>query len=92
MQKKKRWVMWPSYFDSRLKRHQGRRVNRKDAIESPTVQMISSALTVMGVEHEIDAGASFPAQWFRKEGRVFVDSTTRKRELLKAICENMKKM
>ncbi len=91
MAKNKRWVVWPSYFDSGLKRNQGRRVNRKDAVESPTVEMISSALTSIGINHEIDADASFPSRWFRKEGRVFVDISMRKRELLKVISDKMKK-
>ncbi len=91
MPKNKRWVVWPSYFDAGLKRNQGRRVNRKDAVESPTVQMISDALKAIGVEHEIDGDAGFPSQWFRKEGRVFVDNKMSKRELLKAICDKMKK-
>lgn len=91
MKKDKRWVVWPSYFDAELKRKQGRRVNRKDAVESPTVQMISGALSAMGVEHEVDDSASYPSRWYRKEGRVFVDSRMRKRELLKSICEKMKK-
>lgn len=91
MQAKGRWVLWPSYLDNRLKRRQGRKVAKKEAVESPTVQMISDALKSLGIEHEVDEAASYPSRWYRKEGRVLVDNSIRKSEILKMVTAEIKK-
>ena len=91
MQAKHRWVLWPSYIDSRLKRNEGRRVTKKEAIESPTVQMMSDALRRLGIEHEVDENASYPSRWYRKEGRILVDNSMKKDEILKKVCGEIRK-
>lgn len=91
MQAKGRWVLWPSYLDSKLKRKQGRRVAKKEGVDSPTVQMISEALKVLGIEHEVDETASYPSRWYRKEGRILVDNSIRKSEILKMVTAELKK-
>lgn len=91
MQAKHRWVLWPSYLDARLKRKEGRRVPKKEAVESPTIQMISDALHSLGIEHEIDEAASYPSRWYRREGRVLVDNSLRKDEILRKICAEIRR-
>ncbi len=91
MQFKNRWVLWPSYIDSRLKRKDGRRVTKKEAVDSPTVQMISEALTALGIEHEVDESASYPSRWYRKEGRVLVRNDMGKKEILRLVSAEIRK-
>lgn len=88
---KNRWVLWPSYIDSRLKRREGRRISRKEAVDSPTVQMISEALRSLGLEHEIDEGASYPSRWYRKEGRVMVENSLKKMEILRKVSAEIRR-
>ncbi|MCL5678589.1 MAG: signal recognition particle protein Srp19 [Candidatus Thermoplasmatota archaeon] len=90
MKKNKQWVLWPSYFDIRLKRKEGRRIPKKSAIESPNIQMISDALKSLGIDHEMDENASYPSQRYRKEGRVFVSSTVKKTEIIKAVSRKLR--
>ncbi len=91
MQVKDRWVLWPSYLDARLKRKQGRRVTKKEAVDSPTVQMISDALRSLGIEHEVDETASYPSRWYKKEGRILVDNSVKKAEMLKMVSSQLRK-
>ncbi|MEM3851797.1 MAG: signal recognition particle subunit SRP19/SEC65 family protein [Methanomassiliicoccales archaeon] len=91
MYAKGKWILWPSYIDAKLKRKEGRRVNRKTAIEAPTVQMMAEALKKLGYECEVDEGASYPARWYRKEGRVIVDAKEPKSHLLKKLCDEIKR-
>jgi signal recognition particle subunit SEC65 len=90
MKRNKQWVLWPSYFDLRLKRKHGRRVPKKAAVESPTVQMIADALKSLGIEHETDENASYPSQRHRKEGRVFVSRAVGKAELIRAVSRKLR--
>jgi len=83
-------VIWPSYIDAKLKRKEGRRVSRKEAIESPTVQLIAEAARRLGYECEVDEQASYPARWYRKEGRVFVEAKEPKIRMLRKICSEIK--
>ncbi len=91
MQVKNRWIIWPAYLDSKLKRKEGRRVIKKEAVDSPTVQMMSEALKSLGIEHEVDEAASFPSRWYRREGRVLVDNRMGKGEILKKLSAEMRK-
>ncbi len=91
MQAKNRWVLWPAYLDIKLKRDQGRRVAKKEAVDSPTVQMISDALRSLAIDHEVDETASFPSRWYKKEGRVLVDNKLGKAEILKMVAAEIRK-
>lgn len=91
MQAKNRWVLWPAYLDMKLKREQGRRVAKKEAVDSPTVQMISDALRSLGIDHEVDEAASFPSRWYKKEGRILVDNKLGKAEILKRVAAEIRR-
>jgi len=60
-------VLWLDYFNKNLKRRQGRKVNRDQAVFDPTVQELSEAAKAAGFqfsEQEVNNGARYP----KKEG------------------------
>jgi len=89
MDQERKFVVWPSYIDSSLKRREGRRINRKEAVDSPTLQQISEALMRLGIEHEADEKASYPSRWYRREGRIFVHASMKKIDALRRIAEEI---
>ena len=68
-------VLWLDYFNKNLKRRQGRKVNRDQAVFDPTVQELSEAAKAAGFqfsEQEVDNGARYPRRSFVKSGYVMV--------------------
>ena len=87
----RRKIVWPSYFDVRLSRANGRRVPKAICVEKPDLSMLSEALQSMNLDFEIQKDSSFPARWWRREGRALVDTDIPKMELLTAIGKELKK-
>lgn len=90
VQVKGKWVIWPSYIDAKLKRREGRRVSRREAVDSPTAEAILDAARKLGYECELDAGAAYPARWYRREGRVFVEAREPKIKVIRKICRQLR--
>jgi len=68
-------VLWLDYFKKNLKRRQGRKVNRDQAVFDPTVQELSEAAKAAGFqfsEQEVNNGARYPRRSFVKSGYVMV--------------------
>lgn len=87
----KRKIIWPSYFDVKLSRADGRRLKKASCIENPDIQKISDALRSLNLKHEVQSDKSFPSRWFKKEGRVLVETDMTKMKLLNAISNKLKK-
>lgn len=87
----RRKIVWPSYFDVRLSRANGRRVPKGICVEKPDIAMLSEALQSMNLDFELQKDKSFPARWWRREGRALVDTDIPKMELLMAIGKELKK-
>ena len=83
-------VLWPSYFNSHLKRSGGRRVPKDLAVENPKLPEIFMAVKSMGLEYEVDYDARYPSHWWREEGRVLVRTDMKKENLLKKVAEIIK--
>ncbi len=79
------WVLWPEYFDRSRPRSQGRKVKKGLAINDPTVDLISSALRSLGLEHKVERDKAYPADWFSKKGRVLVGKTMPKSQLVQKV-------
>jgi len=84
-------VLWPSYFNSHLKRSGGRRVPKDLAVENPKLPEIFMAVKSMGLEYEVDYDARYPSHWWREEGRVLVRTDMKKEALLNAVAEKIKR-
>ncbi len=68
-------VLWLDYFNKNLKRRQGRKVKRDEAVFDPTVQELVEATRAAGFElsdQEINGDARFPRRSFVKSGYVMV--------------------
>ncbi len=83
-------VLWPSYFNSHLKRSSGRRVPKALAVENPKLPEIFSAVKSMGMEYSVEYDVRYPPHWWREEGRVLVSTDMKKQELLKKVGEIIK--
>ncbi|MBN1109226.1 MAG: signal recognition particle subunit SRP19/SEC65 family protein [Methanomassiliicoccales archaeon] len=85
------WVLWPEYFDRSRPRSQGRKIRRDACISDPNVDLISAALSHMGLEHRVERDKSYPANWFSKGGRVLVERTGPKSQLVRKVGEALVK-
>ena len=68
-------VLWLDYFNKNLKRRQGRKVKRDQAVFDPTVQELVEATRAAGFQlsdQEINNDARFPRRSFVKSGYVMV--------------------
>ena len=68
-------VLWLDYFNKNLKRRQGRKVKRDQAVFDPTVQDLVEATRAAGFQlsdQEINNDARFPRRSFVKSGYVMV--------------------
>lgn len=81
------WVLWPEYFDRSRPRSQGRKVKKGTAINDPNVDQLSAALRQLGLQHKIEREKKYPADWFSSEGRVLVEKTMPKSQLVKKVGE-----
>ena len=83
----KAWVLWPEYFDSTLTRASGRKVKKELSVASPTVDMLSKALMRLDIEFKVEADKSYPGDWYAKRGRVLVERSLPKSQLLVKVGE-----
>jgi signal recognition particle subunit SRP19 len=68
-------VLWLDYFNKNLKRRQGRKVKRDQAVFDPTIQELVEATRAAGFqlsEQEVNSDARFPRRSFVKSGYVMV--------------------
>lgn len=68
-------VLWLDYFNKNLKRRQGRKVNREQAVFDPTVQELMEAAKSSGLQfsdQEMNGEARFPRRSFVKSGYLMV--------------------
>ena len=82
-------VVWPEYFDARRSRSQGRRVPKRLAVFNPTTEIITKVLMRLGYEFRIEEDKSYPANWYHKRGRILVENSLPKTELLQTISERL---
>lgn len=83
-------VLWPSYFDLRVSREAGRRVPKREAIETPTANMIFEAVKTLGMDCILELDKSYPRFWYRREGRVLVEPKLTKKELVTKVAAKLK--
>lgn len=87
-------ILWLDYFNKNLKRRQGRKVNREQAIFDPTVQELAEAARAAGLQfsdQEMSGEARFPRRSFVKSGYVMVAKKEgiKKSQMIDAVAEKM---
>ena len=75
-------IIWPVYIDSKKTKHDGRRIPMVDAVSSPKLREISKAAAKLGLNPEVEKTKSYSRSWWEISGRVAVDKTMPKREIL----------
>ncbi len=83
-------VLYPAYFDLARTRDRGRRVAKKWAVDSPTVEEIAKAAKALGLEPQIEADKAYPTSPWRKEGRVLVRADYFKTSILQKVAQRIK--
>lgn len=74
--------IWPVYIDSKKTKHDGRKIPLFDAVETPKLREISRAANKLGLNPEVEKNKSYSKSWWETSGRVTVDKTMPKREIL----------
>lgn len=82
-------LLYPCYFDARLRRSEGRRVAMSLAVDRPANKDVYKAVRRLGLKAASEAG-SHPAFWAQHGGRVRVAYEGSKEELLRKTAEQMK--
>ncbi len=87
-------ILWLDYFNKNLKRRQGRKVKRDQAIFDPTIQELVEAVKTAGfqlADDEINDHARFPRRSFVKSGYVMIAKKegVKKSAVIENIAERM---
>jgi len=84
-------ILYPCYFDAKLKRNEGRRVAHEAAVQTPAIPDIERALASCGVKYRREK-KSHPAWWWRHEGRVIAECEGPKTDLLRKVAGELRKI
>jgi signal recognition particle subunit SRP19 len=87
-------VLWLDYFNKSLKRRQGRKVKRDQAVFDPSVQELVEATRAAGFQlsdQEINIDARFPRRSFVKSGYVMVAKKEgiKKSQIVNAVADKL---
>lgn len=87
-------MLWLDYFNKNLKRRQGRKVNREQAVFDPTVQELADAARAAGLQfsdQEMNSEARFPRRSFVKSGYIMVarKEGMKKSQIIDAVADRM---
>ncbi|MCS7097313.1 MAG: signal recognition particle protein Srp19 [Candidatus Methanomethylicia archaeon] len=85
MSKKRMIVIWPAYLDATLTRSRGRRIPKEIAVSNPTLQEIKEAIKELNLNFIVEEGKKYPKMWFKDKGRILVEKSGRKIEIIKKI-------
>jgi len=83
-----RHIIWLEYFDSELKRSQGRRVPLSSATRAPTLPELNEACKRLNLQPEQQA-ARYPSLPSRESGYVSVAKATPKQALLRKVAREL---
>ncbi len=78
-------IIWPAYIDSKKTKHDGRKISLEYAINTPKLREISRAAKKLGLNPEVEKNKSYSRSWWENSGRVSVDKTMPKREIMMKI-------
>ncbi len=90
MKDESRAIIWPVYLDSTKSRGEGRKIAKKEAVKSPKIREISSAAEKLGMNPQVEKYKSYPSSWWETSGRVIVDRTMPKYEIILKISHLIK--
>lgn len=85
-------IIWPAYLDSKKTKKEGRKIPKKHAVESPTLNEIKKAAERLKLKARVEADKAYPPSWWERSGRVIIEhnSNLKKRKLLLKISKMIK--
>ena len=89
MRKQNKIVLWPVYFDANKTRMEGRRVPRKLATPSPSLDEIQKAMKTIGLLPEVIPDAIHPSSPRQKTGLLIIPKKESKVETLRKIAKEL---
>jgi signal recognition particle subunit SRP19 len=81
-------ILYPCYFDAKLKRNEGRRVTRECAVPAPAIPDIERALASCGIKYRREK-KSHPSWWWKHEGRIVADCGDKKSSVLRKVAAEL---
>lgn len=90
MPAKDKLVVWPLYFEAARSRSEGRMIPLHDAVKEPTIDDVISAALRSGLKPEIEREKKHPKTWADASGRILVQKSQPKSEILRRISKNLK--
>ncbi len=85
-------ILWPTYFDLKKSRDEGRRVPKKLAVEKPNIEDIYKAVKKLGYKARMEVDKSHPSTPTGHEGRVLVEKgSLKKTELISQVARQLSK-
>ena len=91
MSSKKPVVIYPEYFDYRLKRSEGRKVPLSEAVKSPKLEELSVILSNLDCDIQISK-ANYPGNWSKMGGSLKVNVDYSKTQLIHKLGSSLKKL
>ncbi|GIR27913.1 MAG: signal recognition particle [Methanobacteriota archaeon] len=91
MSSKKPTVIFPEYFDVRLKRSEGRKVPASEAVKSPNIDELSIILSKLDCDFTISKGR-YPGNWSNSKGCLKVKAQFSKTQLLHKLGAGLKEL
>ncbi len=87
-------VLWLDYFNKNLRRRQGRKVKRDQAVFDPTIQELVEATRAAGFQlsdQDINSNARYPRRSFVKSGYVMVAKSEgiKKSQIIDAVANKL---
>ncbi len=89
--KGKKVILWPQYFDSSLSHKKGRKLPKDECVPKPTQRELLEAARALGLNPEPLEGR-YPREWWNKEGPILVDKIASKREIMRMVARELRKM
>ncbi len=86
-------MLYPAYIDSGLSKRGGRKIAKRQAVDSPGVQEIWKAVEALGIGGAVlEKDSSYPRRAWESEGRIVLELKGGKRGLLKRIAKEVRRM
>ena len=84
------YFIFPEYLNKTLTRKEGRRLSLEQSLENPTITEIRLAAEKLGLDYEIRKQASYPRQWWEKNGLILIKKKEPKLQTLKDLSNEIR--
>jgi len=75
-------IIWPAYIDSTKSKSEGRKIPKKQAVNSPKLREITQAAKKLRLNPSVEKYKSYPSSWWEGSGRIIIDRNMSKQEVL----------